>query len=163
SIYYVNTPSTSSADQLNVQLSNPAPLVLHVFAVAGSDVTSPPIFSSITDPGAGNVSANVASAAISVPNDTLLLAWTKNETTANAVDGFILDPQSTSFLWGESETALAAGSYGSEFVYSSPIGWQTAIVGLKVSGTGTPPAPTFVSTPSNPTNQTNAAFSFSDT
>ena len=52
-IYYVNSPATSATHTVTVQLSNPAPLVFHVFAVSGSDVTGPPIFSAITDPGAG--------------------------------------------------------------------------------------------------------------
>ena len=52
-VYYVNIPATSATQTITVQLTNPAPLVFHVFAVSGSDITGPPIFSPITDPGAG--------------------------------------------------------------------------------------------------------------
>jgi hypothetical protein len=163
-IYYVNSPITSATHTVSAGLSNPAPLVLHVFAVSGSDVTGPPIFSPITDPGAGNVSANVITAPISVPNDSMLVAWVKNESSASAtaIDGYTLDPQSQSFIWAESQTVLSAGSYTGDFAYNSPIGWQTAIVGFKMPGGG-PPVPSLVSTPPNPTNQTNASFSFTDT
>ena len=78
-IYYVNSPATSATHTVTVQLTNPAPLVLHVFAVSGSDVTGPPIFSAITDPGAGGQSANVTTAPITVPINSLLLSWVKNE------------------------------------------------------------------------------------
>ena len=52
-VYYVNNPIPSSSQTVTAQLTNSAPLVLHVFAVSGSDVTGPPIFSAITDPGTG--------------------------------------------------------------------------------------------------------------
>ena len=92
----------------HVKLTNPAPLVVHVFAVSGSDITGPPIYSAITDPGAGGTSANVTTAPITVPGNSLLLGWVKNEigATATALDGYTLDAQSTSFLWAESQTAL---------------------------------------------------------
>jgi hypothetical protein len=162
-IYFVNSPASGPNHTVTVQLSNGAPLVFHVFAVAGSDVTGPPIYSAIGDPGPGGVSTSVTTAAISVPNDTLLLSWVKNETNANAtaVDGYTLDPQSTSFLWAESETAILAGGYPGQFQYDAPIGWQAAVVGLKPPGAVA--SPTLTSTPGNPTNQASASFSFSDT
>ena len=163
-IYYVNSPATSITHTVTAQLTNPAPLVLHVFAVSGSDITGPPISSAITDPGPGGASANVITAPISVPTDSLLLSWVKNETgaTASALNGFTLDSQSTSFLWAESETPISAGSYTGDFQYDSAIGWQTAIVGVKPHSP-VPPTPVITSTPSNPTNETSASFSFTDT
>ena len=163
-IYYVNNPATSSAHTITAQLTNPAPLVLHVVAVSQSDVTGAPISSPITDPGAGGASASVASTAITVPSDTLLLSWVKNETsaTAIAVNGYSLDSQSTSFLWAESQTPISAGSYTSNFNYDSAIGWQTAIVGVKAHITA-PPSPVISSSPASPSNQTTASFTFSDT
>jgi len=163
-IYYVNGPATSAAHTVTVQLTNPAPLVFHVFAVSASNVTGPPIFSAITDPGVGGTSANVTTAPITVPTNSLLLSWVKNETgaTATARNGYTLDTQSTSFLWAESQTPISAGSYTGDFQYDSSIAWQTAIVGLKLHSTA-PPTPVITSTPANPTNQTGASFSFSDT
>ncbi len=136
-IYYVNAPATSEAHTLTVHLSNPSPLVAHVFAASGSDTAAPPITSAITDPGVGT-SADVTTASIGVPGETLLLAWTKNETsaTATALGGYTLDAESTSFLWAESQTVLTAGSYAGQFRYSSPIGWQAAIVGLAATTSG---------------------------
>ena len=164
-IYYVNGPATSATHTVTVQLTNPAPLVFHVFAVSGSDVTGPPIFSAITDPGAGGTSANVTTAPITVPFNSLLLSWVKNETgaTATALNGYTLDTQSTSFLWAESQTPISAGSYTGNFQYDSAIGWQTAIVGVKPHTARRRHTPVITSTPANPTNQTSASFSFTDT
>src|SRR5439155_479972 len=130
-VYYVNAPVTGDPHTITVNLTNPAPLVVHVFAVSGSDTTGPPIYSFITGPGPGP-STDVISQAITVPAATLLLAWAKNENgaTANALDGWTLDSASTSFLWAEYQTAFSAGAYDGHFAYSNAIGWQTAIVGV---------------------------------
>jgi hypothetical protein len=164
-IYYVNVPVTSATHTLTVILTNPAPLVVQVFAVSGSDVTGPPVHSAITNPGAGGTSTFVRTAPITVPSNSLLLSWVKNETgaTATALDGYTLDGQSTGFLWAESQTAVNGGSYTGHFQYDQPVGWQTAIVGLKLPVTTPPPTPVLTSMPANPTNQTSASFSFSDT
>jgi hypothetical protein len=164
SIYYVNSPATSLSHTVTAQLTNPAPLVLHVFAVSQSDTSGAPIFSPITDPGAGGASATVTSAPVTVPINSLLLGWVKNENgaTATAVNGYALDSQSTSFLWAESQTPISAGSYTGNFQYDSAIGWETAIVGIKPH-TAAPPAPVITSQPASPSNQTSATFTFSDT
>jgi hypothetical protein len=164
SIFYVNSPATSATHTVTAHLSNAAPLVLHIFVASGSDTTGPPIFSAITDPGAGGLSSNVTSAPITVPVDSLLLSWVKNETTAaaTALNGYTLDAQSTGFLWAEFQTPISAGSYTGNFRYDSAIGWQTSIVGLKPR-VPPPPTPVITSTPTNPTNQTSASFSFTDT
>ena len=132
-IYYVNAPVTGAKHTITVHLTNPASLVVHVFAVSGSDVTAVPIYSVITHPSSSQTSADVTSDPIAVPNNTLLLGWAKNESesTATAVDGYTRDPRSTNFLWAEYRTAPAAGSYSGHFQYDKPIGWETAIVGLK--------------------------------
>lgn len=134
-IYYVNAPFTSVDHQLTINLSNPAPLVLHAIAVSGSDITASPIHSAINSLPAGSKSVEVSASPITVPAHTLLLAWTKNESvaTAGALDDYALDRQSPPFLWGESRSALAAGSYASHFRYDTAIGYQTAIVGIKAA------------------------------
>ncbi len=134
-IYYVNGPITSTEHQLTINLSNPAPLVLHVIAVSGSDITSPPLHSAITSLRPGTKSVEVSAIPITVPPHTLLLAWAKNESiaTASALDDYILDRQSPAFLWGESKNAVAGGSYASHFRYDTAIGYQTAIVGIKMA------------------------------
>ena len=81
---------------------------------------------------------------------------------ATALNGYTLDTQSTGFLWAEFQTPISAGSYTGNFQYDSAIGWQTAIVGLKPR-VPPPPTPVITSTPANPTNQTSASFSFTDT
>lgn len=134
-IYYVNGPITSTEHQLTVNLSNPAPLVLHVIAVSGSDITGPPLHSAINGLWPGRKSVEVSASPITVPPHTLLLAWAKNESiaTASALDDYILDRQSQPFLWGESKNAVAGGSYASHFRYDTAIGYQTAIVGIKMA------------------------------
>src|SRR5262249_43674215 len=144
-IYYVNAPATTAAHTVTATLTNPAPLVLHVFAASGSDVKGAPIVSAITDPGAGQTSAAVASASITAPAKSLLLGWVKNESgaMAAATGGYTLDTQSVSYLWAESQAAVAAGSYPSQFQYDASIGWQTAVVGVMPPGNAVaPPAPT---------------------
>ena len=49
-IYYVNAPVTGAAHTITVHLTNPASLVVHLFAVSGSDVTEVPVCSVITHP-----------------------------------------------------------------------------------------------------------------
>jgi hypothetical protein len=133
-IYYVNAPVTSATHRITVNLTNPAPLVVHVVAVSGSDITGRPIYSALTNPVSGR-SADVMAKPIAIPTDTLLLGWAKNESkaTATALDGYTLDQQSTRFLWGESQTVHTAGLYTSHFQYDTSVGWQTAIVGLKMT------------------------------
>jgi hypothetical protein len=134
-IYYVNAPVTSAEHEITINLTNPAPLVVHVIAVSGSDITTPPMHSAINSLHPGAKSIEVTAKPIAVPDHTLLLAWAKNEAsaTASALDGYILDRQSPLFLWGETKTALAAGSYSSHFRYDTAIGYQTAIVGIKAA------------------------------
>ena len=136
-IYYVNAPVTSAEHELTIDLTNPVPLVVHVIAVSGSDITTPPMHSAIDSMQPGAKSIEVIAKPIAVPDHTLLLAWAKNEVgaTASALDGYTLDTQSPPFLWGESKTALAAGSYSSHFRYDTAIGYQTAIVGIKAAVT----------------------------
>jgi hypothetical protein len=131
-IYYVQVPLTSATHTVTATLTNGAPVVMHVIAVSGSDITAPPTYAAITGPSAGPTT-DVLSAPITVPSGTLLYTWAKNESAANAVplDGFSLDPQSTSFLWAASQTAAAAGTYRGHFAYDQAIGWQTAVVGLR--------------------------------
>jgi Bacterial Ig domain len=159
-IYYVNAPVTSATHAVTVSLTNPAPFVMHVFAVSGSEVAGPPIYSPITGPGPGGASADVLSQPITVPAGTLLLAWTKNESnaTATALDGWTLDPASTSFLWAAGQYGFSSGTYRGHFSYSSSIGWQTAVVGLQPAP-GTPDT-TIDSGPANPTNSNSPTFTF---
>jgi hypothetical protein len=134
-IYYVNAPITSAEHELTIELTNPAPLVVDVIAVSGSDITSPPIHSAIDSMQPGSTSIEVTSSPIAVPDHTLLLAWAKNElgATASALDDYSLDRQSPPFLWGETKAALVAGSYRSHFSYDTAIGYQTAIVGVRAT------------------------------
>ena len=132
-MYYVTAPITSEAYSVTVNLSNPAPLVVHVIAVSGSDITETPQHSAINGLDVGGKSIDVTTEPIAVPEHTLLLAWAKNESTANAgaLDGYKLDQQSTGFLWGEYKAVLVAGSYASHFQYDASIGHQTAIVAIR--------------------------------
>ena len=131
-LYYVNAPVTSAAHTVTVTLTNGAPLVVHVFAVSGSDITGPPIYSPITDSG-GNASADVTSQPITVPADSLLLGWvfSANGFKASAAGGFTLDAESGDYLAGEAETVFTAGAYTGHFSYATPVGWQTAVVAVK--------------------------------
>src|ERR1019366_7119370 len=116
----------------------------------------------ITNPGS-TATTDVASENITVPVDSLLLSWVRNEgsATATAQDSWTLDPASVFYLWAEQMIAGVPGTYFGHFAESNPIGWQTAVV--SISPVVPPSAPTITSNPANPTNQTSASFSFSDT
>jgi len=133
-LYFVNNPRTSKRHAIAVHLSNPAPLVFHVFAVSDSNTSGPPVSSLITDSGANVTSANVRTPEITVPNNSLLLSWAKNETGAKATAGdkFALDPRSTDFLWAESRSVSGAGAYRGTFKYEADVGWQAAIVAIEL-------------------------------
>jgi hypothetical protein len=134
-IYYVNAPVTTDAYIVTVNLTNPAPLVVHVIGVSGSDITAPPQHSAINSLSVGGRSTDVSTETITVPDHTLLLAWTKNESiaTARVLDGYTLDRESTGFLWGGYKPVFLAGSYASHFQYDSAIGHQTAIVAIRAA------------------------------
>jgi hypothetical protein len=131
-VFYCNSPVTSATHTVTVTLSNPAPLVVQTFAVSGTDGTTTPLVSAIGNPGVGHTSATVASPSISVPAHTLLLAWVKTEDGAAVTPGagWYGDSSATSHLTPAHKSNVAATSYASSFILSSPNGWQTAIVGL---------------------------------
>ncbi|MFL6436450.1 MAG: Ig-like domain-containing protein, partial [Terriglobales bacterium] len=136
-IYYVNAPATSAQHTITVTLTNGAPLVVHVFAVSGSDITGPPIYAPITDPGQ-NGTTDVMSQAITAPAGSVLLGWAKNQSggvSATALSGFTLDAQSTDYLWAESQPVLSSGTYTSHFLFSGGTGWQTSVVAVQPAGT----------------------------
>jgi hypothetical protein len=132
-IYYINLPLESTAHTVTVNLTNPAPLVIHVMAVSGSNTSKPPVHSSIDAVASGERATDVTAKHIEVQGQALLLGWAKNESsaTASAVDGYLLDKQSTSFLWGEYKPVPSGGFYTSHFRYNSAIGYQTALVAVE--------------------------------
>jgi hypothetical protein len=66
--------STSATHRVTVNLTNPAPLVVHVFAVSGSDITGPPIYSVLTNPAVGGTSADVTAKPIACHHPLVILA-----------------------------------------------------------------------------------------
>jgi hypothetical protein len=131
--YYVNAPVTSATHTVTATLTNGAPLLLHVFAVSGSNITGPPIYAPITDPGA-NPTAVVTSQPVAAPANSLLLGWVHNEsggTSATATSGFTLDGQSLDYLWAESQQVSSAGNYSASFLLTIPMGWQTSVVAVR--------------------------------
>jgi hypothetical protein len=134
-IYYINLPLESTAHTVTVNLTNPAPLVIHVIAVSGSDTGKAPIHSHIDALTAGEKAMDVAAERIDVQGQALLLGWAKNESsaTASALDGYSLERQSTSFLWGEYKAVPSGGVYSSHFRYNAAIGYQTALVAVEAA------------------------------
>jgi hypothetical protein len=159
--YYVNTPVTTDAYTVTVSLTNPAPLVVHVIGVSGSDIIMPPQHSVIDSLSVGRRSVDVATEPIAVRDHTLLLAWAKNESIdrAGALDGYTLARQSTSFLWGEYKPVLLAGSYASRFQYDSAIGHQTAVVAIQAAASPVSSSQAFTTRRQTPVNSTLSALS----
>src|SRR5205085_1623893 len=98
------------------RLTNASPLVMNVVAAGGTDFSVPPLYSPIASATAGP-STNVLTPPIGAPIGTLLYAWAKNEDSANAtaLDGYVVDAQSTAFLWAEAATAGSTGQYSGHF------------------------------------------------
>jgi hypothetical protein len=93
---------------------------MNVAAAAGTDVSGTPLYSPIQAPTNGPA-GDVVTPAITAPVGSLLYAWTKNETDANAValDGYSLDPHSSAFLWAEYAMAASTGTYSGHFTTAS--------------------------------------------
>jgi len=136
-IYYCTSPKTATNDAVTVSLTNPAPMVLDVYALTGS--SGLPVTSTINSPAAGTGSTSPTAGPITVPANTLLIAWEKNETAVTSATtgaGFEkLWGDQSGYLTPEFAFTATGGSFSSAFNLSGSTGWQSAIVGLSASTT----------------------------
>ena len=131
-IWYVSNPIVGSGQTVTMTLSAPESLVMSIFVVKGSNISSPVDAVSLIGSDNGTQTVNVVSPNIttSTAND-LLMGWVK--VSAGAVftsgPGFTQQPgASSNFLDAESGTAAAPGVYNATFTLNSPQTWQSAVV-----------------------------------
>ena len=131
-IWYVSNPIVGSGQTVTMTLSAPESLVMSIFVVKGSNISSPVDAVSLIGSDNGTQTVNVVSPNIttSTAND-LLMGWVK--VSAGAVftsgPGFTQQPgASSNFLDAESGTAAVPGVYNATFTLNSPQTWQSAVV-----------------------------------
>jgi fibronectin type 3 domain-containing protein len=131
-LWYVRSPIVGPGHTITMDLSIAQPLVISIFVVKGSNISSPidavsPIGS---DDGTQSVSVASPSIATNVIND-LLIGFVKvsADATFQAGTGFTQQTAASSnFLDAETGPAAAQGSYDATFTISAPQTWQSAVV-----------------------------------
>ncbi len=136
-IWYAKNPTVGPGHTFTLNLSAAQSLVISIFVLKGSNVSSPiDVLSAIGD-DAGTQSLNVTSPSIITTNayDTLL-GFVKSSVgeTFTAGTGYTFEPAASSnFLAAENESVAAAGTYNATFALSGGATWQSAIVAVAPS------------------------------
>jgi len=131
-VWYVANPTVGPNHTVTLTLSAPQSLVMSIFVVKGSNVSSPVDAVSLIGNDNGTQTTNVASPNITTTmmND-LLMGWVKVSAGATFTSGpgFVQQPgASSNFLDAESGTAATPGTYDATFTISSAQTWQSAVV-----------------------------------
>ena len=131
-IWYVANPTVGPNHTVTLSLSAAQSLVMSIFVVKGSNISSPVDAVSLIGSDNGTQSVNVASPTVTtaMTND-LLMGWVKVSAGATFTSGpgFVQQPgASSNFLDAESGAASTAGSYAATFTISSAQTWQSAVV-----------------------------------
>ena len=131
-VWYVANPIVGPGQTVSLTLSAPESLVMSIFVVKGSNISSPIDAVSLIGSDNGTQTINVVSPNITTTaaND-LLMGWVK--VSAGAVftsgTGFTQQPgASSNFLDAESGTAAAPGVYNATFGLNTSQTWQSDIV-----------------------------------
>ena len=133
-LWYAPNAIVGPGHTITMGLSTPEPLVMSVFVVQHSNISSPIDAVSLIGSDTGTRSTSVASPSIitSLSND-LLIGFSKVSAgaTFTAGAGFTLQPAASSnFLAAETGTAASAGSYGATFTLNSPQDWEAVITAV---------------------------------
>ena len=131
-IWYVGSPSVGPNHTVSLTLSAPQSLVMSIFVIKGSNISSPLDAVSLIGSDNGTQSVNVVSPALTttMTND-LLLGWAKVSAGATFTSGpgFVQQQgASSNFLDAESGTASTPGSHPATLTISSSQTWQSAVV-----------------------------------
>ena len=131
-IWYVANPIVGPNQTVSLTLSAPQSLVMSIFVVKGSNISSPIDAVSLIGSDNGTQTVNVVSPTITTAmvND-LLMGWVKVSAGATFTSGpgFTQQPgASSNFLDAESGTAATLGVYDATFTLNTPQTWQSAIV-----------------------------------
>ncbi len=131
-IWYVANPIVGPGQTVTLTLSAPESLVMSIFVIKGTNISSPIDAISLIGSDNGTQSINVVSPNIitTTAND-LLMGWVKVSAGATFTSGPGFTQQagaSGPFLDAESGIAAAPGSYSATFTLNTPQTWQSAVV-----------------------------------
>jgi IPT/TIG domain/Fibronectin type III domain len=133
-LWYVQNPIVGPNHTVTMGLSIPESLVISIFVVKGSDISSPLDAVSLVGSDNGTQSVNTASPSIATAlNNDLLVAFLKVSAGATFTAGNSFTLQTTAvynFLAGESGPAATPSSYDATFTINTPQTWQSAVVAV---------------------------------
>jgi len=131
-IWYVANPVVGPGQTVTLTLSAAQSLVMSIFVVKGSNISSPIDAVSLIGSDNGTQTVNVVSPNITTTTASdLLMAWAKVSAGAVFTSGQGFTPQpgaSSNFLDAESGTAAAPGAYNGTFTLNTAQTWQSSIV-----------------------------------
>jgi chitodextrinase len=133
-VWLVRNPSTGSSHSVTMNLSLAQPLVMSIFVIKGSNLSSPldavsPIG---TDNGTQSLSVTSPNITTTTPND-LLIGFAKSSFNAiwTAGPGFTAQPNASSdFLFAEIGSAPTPGLYNAIAGVGGPLTWEAVVVAV---------------------------------
>jgi IPT/TIG domain/Chitobiase/beta-hexosaminidase C-terminal domain/Fibronectin type III domain len=131
-MWFVKSPIVGSGHTVTMGLSAAQPLVMSIFVVKGSNISSPIDAISLIGSDNGTQTINVVSPNImtSSAND-LLIGFVKVSAGAVFTSGAGFTPQpaaSSNFLDAESGSGASPGNYNATFTLNSQQTWQSAVI-----------------------------------
>jgi hypothetical protein len=144
-IWYAKNPTVGPGQTFTLNLSAAQSLVISIFVLKGSNVSSPiDVLSAIGD-DAGTQSLNVASPNIAtISADDTLIGFVKSsvaETFTSGTGYTFESTASSNYLAAENKSVPTPATYGATFSLNTAATWQSAIVSVA-------PSPTAVSSTS---------------
>jgi hypothetical protein len=131
-VWYAGNPIVGPGHTVTMQLSAPQSLVISIFVVKGSNISSPIDAISLIGSDNGTQTVNVASPSITTAGtNDLLIGFAKVSAGAafQAGTGFTFQPAASSnFLGAETGPAAAPGTYNALFTIDAQQTWQSAVV-----------------------------------
>jgi IPT/TIG domain/Fibronectin type III domain/Abnormal spindle-like microcephaly-assoc'd, ASPM-SPD-2-Hydin len=131
-LWFVKNPIVGSGHTVTMGLSAAQSLVMSIFVVTGSNISSPIDAISLIGSDNGTQTVNVVSPGITTSDtNDLLLGFVKVSAGAVFTSGPGFTPQpaaSSNFLDAESGSATSPGNYSATFTLDSQQTWQSAVV-----------------------------------
>ena len=131
-IWYVANPIVGPGQTVSLTLSAPQSLVMSIFVVKGSNISSPIDAVSLIGSDNGTQTVNVVSPNITTTTtNDLLMGWVKVSAGATFTSGPGFTQQlgaSSNYLDAESGTAAVPAIYDATFTLNSSQTWQSAVV-----------------------------------
>ncbi len=131
-IWYVANPIVGPNETVSLTLSAPQSLVMSIFVIKGTNISSPIDAISLIGSDNGTQTINVVSPTITTTTaNDLLMGWVKVSAGATFTSGpgFVQQPGgSSNFLDAETGIASTPGLYAATFTLNNQQTWQSAVV-----------------------------------